>query len=87
MQTSRNRKGVFDMIEEYWQDIVVYSVEFIVKSGNKESRNISKMLAFNSMLSEKEILSQIKSKFNNVIDVCSIDEFTDVLLLKDSMII
>ena len=75
------------MIEEYWRDIVVYSVEFIVKSSNKESRIIRKMLAFDPDLSEKEILSQIKSKFNNVIDVCSMDEFTDVLLLKDSILV
>lgn len=73
------------MIEEYWRDIVVYSVEFIVKSSNKESRIIRKMLAFDPDLTEQEILDQIKSKFNNVIDVCSMDEFTDVLLLKGSI--
>lgn len=73
------------MIEEYWRDIVVYSVEFIVKPSNKESRIIRKMLAFGPELTEKEILNQIKSKFNNVIDVCSMDELTDVLLLKGSI--
>lgn len=72
------------MIEEYWRDIVVYSVEFIVRSSNKESRIIRKMLAFDPDLTEQEILDQIKSKFNNVIDVCSMDELTDVLLLKGS---
>lgn len=73
------------MIEEYWRDIVVYSVEFIVKSSNKESRIIRKMLAFDPVLTEKEIINQIKAKFNNVIDVCSMDELTDVLLLKGSI--
>lgn len=73
------------MIDEYWRDIVVYSVEFTVKSTDRESRIISKMLAFDQELSEKEILNQIKSKFNNVIDVCSMDELTDVLLLKGSI--
>lgn len=34
------------IIEDYWEDIIVYSVEFLAISGKKTKKNLGKFLYF-----------------------------------------
>lgn len=70
------------MIEEFWDDITVYYVEFTAKSNKEPVRKFRKTLIFQTVTRKEDIDSIIKKYFSNIIEVTHIDELDDGLCLK-----
>lgn len=78
--------GVTKMIiDDNWNDVFIYNVEFKVLIENKIGefeKNISKSLVFSCELDEKKVAQIVKEKFRNVIKVNYVDYFGESLELK-----
>ena len=74
------------IIDDNWDDVFIYNVEFQVlitsKTGEFE-KNISKSLVFSSELDENKVADIVKEKFGNVIKVNYVDYFGDSLEFKN----
>lgn len=68
-------------IEDNWEDGFLYYVEFQVKQGEM-LKVIRKNLVVYEELKEKEIMSLVKDKFSNVINVHLVEYYDDILLVK-----
>lgn len=74
------------MIEEYWDDITVYCVEFITGNGEKKVKRFNRTFVFNSTVSEEEVYGLVKSRLKNIVEVTAVDELYDGLMLKEKKI-
>lgn len=70
------------MIEQFWDDIIVYSVEFTVLNSDNTLKLYQKILAIRGLISEKELESTIRKNIKNIVEIISIDEMVDALCLK-----
>lgn len=69
------------MIGDYWEDIVVYVIEFTaITAGGKQ--RYRKTVAFDRTVSEEDINNLINIYFKNVDRILYVDELTDGLYLK-----
>lgn len=71
------------MIEKFWDDIVVYSVEYKILMNDNTLQVQHKTLACNSLIIEKELENKIKNHLTNCIEVTFIEEIADGLFLKE----
>lgn len=74
------------LIEEYWEDISIYSVEFSSRTDlNKKwsTRKFRKTLVFPSNITKEEVFRLVPICFHNIDKVLYVDELTDGLLLKE----
>ncbi|CAD5900449.1 conserved hypothetical protein [Carnobacterium maltaromaticum] len=69
-------------IEDYWEDINTYYIEFLT---GKYSRKISKILSFSGNPSVEEIESIIYTYFKKVDKVIVIEFWEEGLLLKNKI--
>lgn len=69
-------------IEKYWDDIIVYYVEFTVQTDLYSRRKHKKILVFHSHISKKDVSHLVFTYFNNIAEVLHVDEVTEGLLLK-----
>ncbi|MEG2292779.1 MAG: hypothetical protein RR936_04055 [Carnobacterium sp.] len=67
-------------IEDHWNDVEIYYVEFIVKQKN-HNRIIRKTIVVDCE-NDYNIQEIIGNKFNNVIEINCIDSMGDGLCLK-----
>lgn len=67
-------------IEDYWIDKTIYCISFLSQENKKINRMIVLPL---SIKNKKEVELIIMTKFNRVSKVLSIDEWGDVLMLKN----
>lgn len=70
------------MVEQYWEDITVYYVEFTASDTDKVLRNFHKTLVFRSDVEACEVPQFVKSRFLNIVDVTAVDELSEGLMLK-----
>lgn len=70
------------MIEEFWDDITVYYVEFTAKTNKEPVKKFRKTLIFKTDVKKKDLDSIIKKYFHGIIEVTHIDELDDGLCLK-----
>lgn len=70
------------MIEQFWDDIVIYFVEYTSLSSENKVQSHQKTIVFNSVIIEKELENTIMEHMDNIIQVISIDEVADGLYLK-----
>lgn len=68
-------------IEPYWESSNMYDVVFLVKL-KKTEKKIYKTLIFPELMDDDQIANSIRTKFNCVIDVISIEKVESCLLLK-----
>lgn len=69
------------MIGDYWEDIVVYVIEFTATTaGGKHMYR--KTVAFDRAVNKEDINNLISVYFKNVDRILYIDELTDGLYLK-----
>ena len=70
-------------IEDYWSDISLYYISFIVK--NKYGKNkINRLFAFDSRFDEKEIETKIFNYFHGVESVERIDFWSEGLIKNEN---
>ncbi|CAD5896722.1 conserved hypothetical protein [Carnobacterium maltaromaticum] len=67
-------------IEDYWDDVIVYSVHFTTKELNE--RKICKILIFPCEYTTVEIEAAVFENFNNIKEINLIVEYTEGMLLK-----
>ncbi|WP_421000839.1 hypothetical protein ACOJIU_18390 (plasmid) [Carnobacterium maltaromaticum] len=70
------------MIEEFWDDITVYYVEFTAKTNKAPVKKFRKMLIFKADIRKNDLDGIIKKYFNGIIEVTHIDEIDEGLCLK-----
>lgn len=70
------------MIDQFWDDIVIYFVEYTSLSSENKVQSHQKTVVFNSVIIEKELEHTIMKHIDNIIQVISIDEVADGLCLK-----
>ena len=70
------------IIDDYWEDITIYYVEFTSHSNSDIKRKHRKTLAFNISISKENICHLVAIYFNNIDEVIYVDEVSDGLLLK-----
>lgn len=71
------------MMEEYWSDVLIYSVEFIAQpDSNATSRIFRKHLVFPVGIAREDVFHLIPVYFNNIAEVLHVDEVIDGLFLK-----
>lgn len=70
-------------IEEYWDDIMVYYVEFSVYDKKEQMFICRKTLVLPAFIHEEEVKEIIKTHFTNVSEVLAVDTLNEGLLLKD----
>ncbi|MGO2963120.1 MAG: hypothetical protein ACTIDE_10995 [Carnobacterium maltaromaticum] len=70
------------MIEQFWDDIIIYFVEYTSLSSENKVQSHQKAVIFNSVIIEKELEHIIMQHIDNIIQVISIDEITDGLFFK-----
>lgn len=69
------------LIEDYWNDKIIYYAEFFVEIDSVESK-VCKLLIFPDVVNEANVAKIIKKKFDFVSHVICIDEVGDCLSLK-----
>lgn len=69
-------------IEENWQDVTVYYVEFTSLGRNQTISTHRKTLIFNNSIIVEDVYDLVKARFSNILDVTEVDELADGLLLK-----
>lgn len=69
-------------IENYWDGITIYSVEFVSKTKDGTKRKHRKILVFNSSVSKEDVFSFVPIYLNNIEEVLHVDEINDGLYLK-----
>lgn len=73
------------MMEEYWSDVLIYSVEFIAQPDlNATSRIFRKYLVFPVGTAREDVVHLIHVYFNNIAEVLHVDEVIDGLFLKSN---
>lgn len=70
------------MIEQFWDDIIVYSVEYTVLNSDNTLKLYQKRLAIRGLISEKELENTVRKNIKNIVEIISIDEIVDALCLK-----
>lgn len=69
-------------IEEFWEDITLYHIEFTFFRENTLGTHQT-TLALKRNFSKEEIKELIKPYFNNIVAVTCVDELFDGLFLKE----
>lgn len=69
-------------VEDYWEDVTIYYVEFIALTGLNTKRKHRKTLAFSSAISKEDVYHLVPVYFNHIDEILHVDELTDGLLLK-----
>lgn len=73
------------MIEEYWSDVSIYSVEFTARGdSNATGRIFRKHLVFPIGVAREDVFHLVPVYFNNITEVLHVDEVKDGLFLKSS---
>ncbi|MCC4311417.1 hypothetical protein [Carnobacterium maltaromaticum] len=70
-------------VEDYWEDVTIYYVEFVAFTGSNSRRKHRKTLAFNSSINKEDVYHLVSVYFNHIDEVLYVDELTDGLLLKE----
>lgn len=70
-------------IDDYWEDVTIYYVEFVASTGSNSKRKHRKTLAFNSSISKEDVYHLVSVYFNHIDEVLYVDELTDGLRLKE----
>lgn len=74
------------MIEEHWDDITVYCVEFTANNKDGVTKGFNRMFVFNSAIREEEVYGLVKSRLKNIVEVTTVDELYDGLMLKEKKV-
>lgn len=72
-------------IEDYWDDISIYYVEFIGQCQNKSSRKHGKFMAFRSGIHQEDVSDLVKGHLKGINEVIAVDEISIALLLKEGL--
>lgn len=72
-------------IEDYWDDITIYYVEFIGQCHNNISRKHGKFIAFRSGIHQEDVPDLVKEHLKGVNEVIAVDEISIALLLKNEL--
>lgn len=72
-------------IEQYWEDIIVYSVEFFTLSGDDVPRQCRKILVFPCEVTKEDVFHLLPIYFHQVSKVLHVDEISEGLLLKKEL--
>lgn len=69
-------------VEDYWEDVTVYYVEFKSLNREQELSTHRRTLIFRTSISPSAVKKVVKGSFSNIIEVTEVDELTEALFFK-----